>query len=89
MLAPRVADTHPRFVVLSLVSFLPWGHPRPPAPQQSRASVLSAEGAPRGPPVGWGGGAMKPHPHISSTPGASPERCPAGPQALPEPRHQG
>lgn len=53
MLAPRVAVTHPRFVVLflCLVSFLPWG----PPPHKAEL-VLSAEGAPRGPPVGRGVG---------------------------------
>lgn len=53
MLAPRVIVTDSRFVVLSLclVSSLPWE--RPP---QGRVSVLSAEGAPRGPPVGRGWG---------------------------------
>ena len=78
MLAPRVAVTHPRFVVLflCLVSFLPWG----PPPHKAEL-VLSAEGAPRGPPVGRGVG---PRSRTHTSP--PPQEPPQSPAQL-VPRH--
>lgn len=68
---------------LCLVSFLPWG-----PPPKGSASVLSAEGVPRGPPSGWGWGDDATATLLG--PGSLPRAVLSPrPQALPEPRQKG